>query len=83
MPIKGTFNKIRFVFTFENVNKRFLDPKAEEKSQTEKRTQLNLPKKEPSQIRNSEDNRHNHARASSSPRSWQKFREKVTKWLMR
>lgn len=65
MLIKGKFNKIRFVFTFENVNKRFFDPKAEEKSQMEKRSQFNLPKKESLQIRNSDDNRHDHARASS------------------
>lgn len=29
--IKGKFNKIRLVFTSENVNKRLYDPKAEEK----------------------------------------------------
>lgn len=65
MLIKGRFNKIRVVFTFENINKRLYAPKGEEKNQVKNRTTLSLLKQAESlEIKNSEDSRYNNAKLS-------------------
>lgn len=65
MLIKGRFNKIIVVFTFENINKRLYDPKGEEKNQMKNRTTLSLLKQAESlEIKNSEDSRYNNAKLS-------------------
>lgn len=65
MLIKGRFNKIRVVFTIENINQRLYDPKGEEKNQMKNRTTLSLLKQAESlEIKNSEDSRYNNAKLS-------------------